>query len=267
MVRLQDLRPHPTGHGQQRHADLPPHRLGRVDDSQAQLEGVRPSSGERGVQPEPAPVCAGLGPGVADEPGLGKKEAVGQAGRHPALAQQGGQQQGVLCAVPGGGIQHLAHRFAAMARMSPLLPLIGGGRTRFQPIYVGDVATAIANACEGRAKPGTTYGLGGPEVLSFRALLDRTQQHAGRNRRYLPLPFWLAKFAAALTAPLPNALRLSTVDQVRMLQSDNVVGAAALAEGRTIQGLGVAGPHAIDTIVPGDPESYRVKGQYSHYRG
>lgn len=161
----------------------------------------------------------------------------------------------------------LFNRFAAMARMSPFLPLIGGGRTRFQPIYVGDVATAIANACEGRAIPGTIYELGGPEVLSFRALLDRTQFHAGRTRRYLPLPFWLAKFVAALTAPLPNAFRPLTVDQVRMLQSDNVVGAAALAEGRTIQGLGIAGPHAIDTIVPGYLESYRVKGQYSHYRG
>lgn len=161
----------------------------------------------------------------------------------------------------------LFNRFAAMARMSPLMPLVGGGRTRFQPVYVGDIATAIANACEGRGKPGMVYELGGPEVLSFRALLDRTQQYAGRNRRYLPLPFWLAKFAAALTAPLPNALRPLTVDQVRMLQSDNVVSAAATDEGRTLQGLGVLGPHAIDTIVPGYLESYRAKGQYSHYRG
>ena len=161
----------------------------------------------------------------------------------------------------------LFNRFAAMARMSPVLPLIGGGRTRFQPIYVGDVATAIAAACEGRATAGAIYELGGPEVLSFRALLDRVQLHAGRNRRYLPLPFWLAKLAAALTAPLPSALRPLTVDQVRMLQSDNVVSAAATEQGRTIQGLGIAGPRAIDTIVPGYLESYRVKGQYSHYRG
>jgi uncharacterized protein YbjT (DUF2867 family) len=161
----------------------------------------------------------------------------------------------------------LFNRFAAMAQMSPVLPLVGGGRTRFQPIYVGDVANGIANACEGRATPGAVYELGGPEVLTFRALLDRTQQHAGRNRRYVPLPFWLAKLMAALTTPLPNALRPLTVDQVRMLQADNVVGAAAIEEGRTIQGLGIASPHAIDTIVPGYLEAYRVKGQYSHYRG
>ena len=161
----------------------------------------------------------------------------------------------------------LFNRFAAMARVSPVLPLVGGGRTRFQPIYVGDVATAIATACEGRATPGSIYELGGPEVLSFRAFLDRVQLHAGRNRRYLALPYWLAKFAAAVTAPLPNALRPLTVDQVRMLQSDNVVSAGAAEQGRTIQGLGIASPHAVDTIVPGYLQSYRVKGQYSHYRG
>jgi len=160
----------------------------------------------------------------------------------------------------------LFNRFAAMAQMAPVLPLVGG-KTRFQPVYVGDVATAIANICEGAGKPGTVYELGGPEVLTFRALLDRVQEHAGRSRAYLPLPFWLAKLAAALTAPLPNALRPLTVDQVRMLQVDNVVSAAALAEGRTLQGLGVQGPHAIDTIVPTYLESYRPKGQYSHYRG
>jgi uncharacterized protein YbjT (DUF2867 family) len=161
----------------------------------------------------------------------------------------------------------LFNRFAAMARTAPVLPLVGGGRTRFQPVYVGDVAAAIANVCEGAGKPGAIYELGGPEVLSFRALLDRVQEHAGRSRGYLPLPFWLAKLVAALTAPLPNALRPLTVDQVRMLQADNVVSDAATKEGRTLQGLGVHGPHAIDTIVPTYLESYRAKGQYSHYRG
>lgn len=161
----------------------------------------------------------------------------------------------------------LFNRFAAMARVAPMLPLIGGGRTKFQPVYVGDVATAIANACEGQAKAGTIYELGGPETLTFRALLDRTQQHAGRDRPYLPLPFWLAKLMAALTAPLPAGLRPLTVDQVRMLQTDNIVSAAAQQEGRTLQGLGIHGPHAIDTIVPAYLEAYRAKGQYSHYRG
>lgn len=160
----------------------------------------------------------------------------------------------------------LFNRFAAMARAAPVMPLVGG-KTRFQPVYVGDVATAIASICEGSGKPGTVYELGGPEVLTFRALLDRAQEYAGRSRGYLPLPFWLAKLLAALTMPLPNALRPLTVDQVRMLQADNIVSEAAAKEGRTLQGLGINGPHAIDTIVPGYLESYRAKGQYSHYRG
>ena len=159
------------------------------------------------------------------------------------------------------------NRFADMARKAPLLPLIGGGRTRFQPVYAGDVALAIVAAIQDKAKPGTIYELGGPEVVTFRKLLDRTQEMAGRNRGYLRLPFWAAKLGAALTAPLPNALRPLTVDQVRMLQSDNIVSEAAQKEGRTLQGLGILGPHAIDTIVPVYLEQYRAKGQYSHYRG
>lgn len=159
------------------------------------------------------------------------------------------------------------NRFAGMARASPLLPLIGGGRTRFQPVYVGDVAEAIAVAVEGRAKPGTVYELGGPEVQTFRKLLDRTQEWAGRDRWYLRLPFWLAKLGAALTAPLPNSLRPLTADQVRMLQHDNVVSDAAQREGRTLAGLGITAPHAMSSVVPDYLEQYRAKGQFSHYRG
>ena len=159
------------------------------------------------------------------------------------------------------------NRFAAMARMAPLLPLIGGGRTRFQPVYVGDVAAAVAMACEGKAERGRVYELGGPEVLSFRKLLDRTQEWAGRNRAYLPMPFWLASVAAAVTAPLPAALRPLTLDQVRMLRGDNVVSDAATKDGRTLEAFGIEHPHAIDTVVPGYLERYRPKGQYSHYRG
>ena len=73
-----------------------------------------------------------------------------------------------------------------MARILPVMPLIGG-RTKFQPVYVGDVAAAaIAAACDGQATPATTYELGGPEVLTFRKLLDRTQAWTGRDRPYLP---------------------------------------------------------------------------------
>ncbi len=159
------------------------------------------------------------------------------------------------------------NRFAELARISPFLPLIGGGRTKFQPVFVGDVAAAIASVADGRGEPGQVYELGGPETLSFRQLLDRTQTWTGRSCTYLPMPFWLAKLQAALTAPLPNTLRPITVDQVRLLQSDNVVSASARAEGRTLAGLGIDNPHAAGTIVPAFLERFRPKGQYSHYRG
>ncbi|MEM8548640.1 MAG: complex I NDUFA9 subunit family protein [Pseudomonadota bacterium] len=159
------------------------------------------------------------------------------------------------------------NRFGAMAKVSPLLPLIGGGRTKFQPIFVADLASAIANSVEGQATPGQVYELGGPEVLSFRQLLDRTREWTGSKAGYISLPFWLAKLQALLTWPLPNSLRPITVDQVRMLQSDNVVGDTAIAEGRTLEALGVDQPHACEAIVPNYLVRFKPKGQFAHYRG
>lgn len=158
------------------------------------------------------------------------------------------------------------NRFAALAQISPVLPLIGGGRTRFQPVYVGDVAEAVVQVLQS-AKPGAVYELGGPEVLSFRELLERTLSYAGRKRGFISLPFWLAKLQALMTWPLPNSLRPLTVDQVRLLQSDNVVSAEAAKDGRTLAGLGVVPQQSIGSVVPSYLERFRPKGQYSHYRG
>lgn len=159
------------------------------------------------------------------------------------------------------------NRFAAMARVSPFLPLIGGGKTKFQPVFVGDLAAAIAAAVEGAGKPGTIYEIGGPETLSFRELLDRTQTYADRKRAYFSLPFWLAKTQAVLTWPLPNALRPITVDQVRLLENDNVVSAAAINERRTLAAFGITKPSSIAAIVPAYLERFKPKGQYAHYKG
>ena len=200
----------------------------------------------------------------AQSPGLyGRTKAAGEAAVLKEFA-------GAVILRPSiifGPEDEFFNRFAAMARTAPLLPLIGGGRTRFQPVYVGDVADAIAVACQGRARPGMVYELGGPEIVTFRQLLDSTQQWAGRNHGYMHLPFWAAKVGAALTLPLPNSIRPLTVDQVRMLEVDNIVGEAAQKDGRTLRGLGVPAPHAMESIVPGYLEQYRPKGQYSHYRG
>jgi NADH dehydrogenase len=158
------------------------------------------------------------------------------------------------------------NRFAAMARISPFLPLIGGGKTRFQPVFVGDVAAAVAACLAGAAKPGTIYELGGPEVLTFRELLDLTQEWSGRRRPYLHLPFSLAKLQAALTWPVPNSLRPITYDQVRLLQHDTVVSEAAKSARRTLSGLGISAPHGVAAIVPTYLERFRPKGQFAHYR-
>lgn len=207
--------------------------------------------------------------------------AIGADPKSPATyaRTKGEGERGVLEEFPGAVIlrpsivfgpeDEFFNRFAAMAVTSPVLPLIGGGRTRFQPVYVGDVAAAALAAVSGRAKPGTVYELGGPEVLTFRELLDRTQEYSGRSRRYLGMPFFVAKLQAIATMPLAlisNELRPVTLDQVTMLQRDNVVGEAALKEGRTLKGLGIAAPNAIATIVPSYLERFQPKGQFAHYR-
>ena len=159
------------------------------------------------------------------------------------------------------------NRFAGLARRAPLLPLIGGGRTRFQPLFVGDLAAAIAAAAAGKARPGTVYELGGPDVATFRQLLDRVQAWAGHKKWYFRMPFWLAKLVALATVAAPNALRPVTVDQVRMLRRDNVVSDAAVKEGRTLAALGISAPHAMAAIVPAYLERFQDKGQFAHYRG
>ncbi|MCA1999219.1 MAG: complex I NDUFA9 subunit family protein [Hyphomicrobiales bacterium] len=152
------------------------------------------------------------------------------------------------------------NRFAGLARFAPVLPLIGGGETRFQPVYVGDVAEAAARTLEGGARPGTTYELGGPAILSFRAILEYILAETGRTRPLLPLPFGLAKWQASLLEMLPNPLL--TVDQVTLLERDNIVSAGAIAEGRTLEGLGIT-PTGIEAIVPGYLYAYRRHGQFS----
>ncbi len=117
------------------------------------------------------------------------------------------------------------NRFAAMARMSPALPLIGGGTTRFQPVFAGDVGEAIARAVDGAARPGTIYELGGPEVLTFRECLERMLQVTKRKRLLLPVPWFAARIMGRVGQHLPGAPL--TLDQVRMLTFDNVVSPEA----------------------------------------
>jgi NADH dehydrogenase len=166
-----------------------------------------------------------------------------------------------------GPEDQLFNRFAAMARLSPFLPLIGGGKTLVQPVYAGDVGAAVAAVLRGEAKPRTIYELGGPEIITFRRLLDLTQEWSGRKRWYVRIPFWLAQVGAFLTLPLPNSMRPLTVDQVRMLTEPNVVSEAAMREGRTLAGLGITNPQTMASIVPEYLERFRPHGQFASYRG
>ncbi len=152
------------------------------------------------------------------------------------------------------------NRFAEMARFSPVLPLIGFGKTKFQPVYVGDVAQAVVAAIGGRAKPGAIYELGGPHVYSFKELLDKIGEYTMRKRAYVPIPFWAATMQAALVQWLPNAPL--TVDQVRMLRSDNVVSQRAKDEGLVLESLGIT-PHSVEAIVPDYLWRFRSGGEFA----
>jgi uncharacterized protein YbjT (DUF2867 family) len=160
------------------------------------------------------------------------------------------------------------NRFAALARMSPVLPLVGGGQTRFQPVFVGDVAETIARAVDGTLKTGAIYELGGPEVKSFRQILEYVLAVTGRKRLLVPLPFGAARLQAGLLEGLKFATFgmlpeefLLTRDQVALLEHDNVVSEAAQADGRTLQGIGIA-PESIEAIVPSYLYRFRRAGQF-----
>ena len=159
------------------------------------------------------------------------------------------------------------NRFAAMARMSPVLPLIGGGHTRFQPVFVGDVAEAVAKAVAGEVPPGI-YELGGPAIKTFRELLEYICAVTRRTRGLLPIPFGLAQYPAAAAETVDGLLMglfpkmlLMTRDQLKLLQSDNVVSQEAIAESRTLEGLGIE-PRAIESIVPTYLYRFRKQGQF-----
>lgn len=156
------------------------------------------------------------------------------------------------------------NRFAELARFSPFLPLIGGGDTKFQPVFAGDVGEAVARLVDAGEADGKTYELGGPEALSFRQLMQFTLDTIERNRLLLPMPWGIAKVQAAIMGLLPKPML--TTDQVELLRHDNVVSEEARREGRTLQGLGVT-PQGIEGIVPGYLYRYRKAGQFTAPRG
>lgn len=165
------------------------------------------------------------------------------------------------------------NRFASLARMLPVLPLVGGGETKFQPVFVGDVAKAVALAIDGKVAGGKIYELGGPEVKSFRELVEYVCEITGRRRFIASLPFPLARVQARILE-IVNTLSLGllpdefllTRDQVTLLESDNVVSETARKDGRTLAGLGIA-PVSFEAEVPSYLWRFRKSGQFATSRG
>ncbi len=148
------------------------------------------------------------------------------------------------------------NRFAAMARFAPALPLIGGGATKFQPVYVGDVADAVAAVLARDDTQGKTYDLAGPAVFTLKELFEMILRVTGRRRILLPVPFGLATIEAFFLEWWPTAPPL-TRDQVRMLRHDSVAtpGALGLAE------LGIV-PKALELVLPAYLDRYRRPGRF-----
>lgn len=148
------------------------------------------------------------------------------------------------------------NRFAAMAQLSPFLPLIGGGQTRFQPVYVADVADAVMRAIDMPEAKGCTYELGGPAVYTFAELMRLMLRETGRSRLLLPVPWGLARLQARVLGLLPKPPL--TTDQVTLLERDNVVSEGA----KTLSDLGISATPA-EAILPTYMVGYRAGGSFA----
>jgi uncharacterized protein YbjT (DUF2867 family) len=216
-------------------------------DAPARLARIAAQTGvERFVQ------MSALGAG-ADSPSLyARSKAAGERAVRAAFPQATVIRPSIVFGPEDG----FFNRFACIARYSPALPLIGGGETRFQPVYVGDVADAIIRTLHEDGARGQTYELGGPRIYTFRELMELMLRELRRHRGLIPLPFWLADIQASVLQLLP--MPLLTRDQVALLRVDNVLSGTkpGLAE------LGIR-PTAVELILPTYLDVYRKGGRFA----
>jgi NADH dehydrogenase len=154
------------------------------------------------------------------------------------------------------------NKFADMARLAPAIPLVGGGNTKFQPVYVDDVAEAVARAVDGSVAGGKIYELGGAEVQTFKEIIDDILTITCRQQRLVSLPFFVASAIGSIASLVPFITPPITPDQVILLKSDNVVSQQAIAEVRTLEGLGIQ-PTLAAAILPSYLMHYRPEGQFT----
>ncbi len=200
---------------------------------------------------------------IGADPGSPSAYARSKAAGEAAVFETSAEAVVFRPSIQFGPEDHFFNRLAALATVLPALPSFGGGHTDFQPVFVGDVATAIADAVEGKAQVGTVYELGGPEVKTYRQCVEMVLHAIDRRRLMIPVPWWLATAKGAVLQSLPGSLL--TVDQVRQLKIDNVVSEAAASEGRTLVGLGIE-PASLAAILPSYLGRYRPRGQFQRQR-
>ena len=251
-------------------------RAVRNADAVVNLVGILAESGKQRFQTVQAEGAATIAREAAKVgASLVHVSAIGADARSPAnyARTKAKAEESVMEAVPGAVVMRPSivfgpeddffNRFAAMARIAPALPLIGGGHTRFQPVYVGDVGEAVARAVAGEARPGATYELGGPRVMTFRECLEEMLEATHRSKPFVTLPFPIASLMGSVMKHLPGSPL--TDDQVALLSRDNVVSRDAVAEGRTLEGLSIE-PTALEAVLPTYMVQYRPEGQFSAKR-
>ncbi|KQP67431.1 3-beta hydroxysteroid dehydrogenase [Methylobacterium sp. Leaf111] len=237
---------------------------GKQTFSQLQAEGAGEIARAAAAVGAPLVHVSAIGADAHSPSQYARTKALGEA----RVAEAGGPHVILRPSLVFGPGDSFFNRFAALARALPVLPLAGAA-SRFQPVYVADVAEAVARAVEGHVPAGKVYELGGPEVETLESLVRYMLKVTMRKRVVLGLPQPAAMFQAralevvdTLTLGLlPDSLKL-TRDQVVLLQNDNVVSETAKAEGRTLEGIGLQ-PTAMEAVVPGYLWRFRKAGQFA----
>jgi uncharacterized protein YbjT (DUF2867 family) len=255
-----------------RHADAAVNLVGILRESGKQTFELVHHEGARNVAA--AVADAGLGPfvhlsAIGADPKSASAYARSKAAGETAVR---GILPGATILRPSvvfGPEDQFFNRFASLARLAPALPLIGGGTTKLQPVYAGDVAKAVTAALDGKATPGAIYELGGPDVRTMREILEFILRETQRKRLLINLPWGpaggfgaISELVAQLSFGLMPEDFVLTPDQVKLLKSDNVVSVEAAAQRRTLAGLGIS-PDSFEALVPAYLMRYRKTGQFA----